>query len=252
MTVPDPNAADSAEIVLVHGAWHGSWCWAPVIERLGPTLEVHTVDLPSVGAEPVGGLANDVAAVRELLDALAGPVVLVGHSYGGAVITGAGDHPNVAHLVYLAAFMLDEGESAAAAATHDPDTAGIDHTGRPDPAAALRPAGEGVVIVDPASRIELFYNECPPEVAAEAADRLQPQALANLMESPSSIAWRSRPSTYVVCTRDNAIHPDLQRIMARRATSSVEWTADHSPFLSQPDLVAQLLVTVAAEVTAES
>src|SRR5207302_1944698 len=103
-------------VVLVHGAWHGSWCWGRVMPLLRDAgVDTTAVDLPS-RSDPLGDLHGDAAHVRSVLDASAGEVVLVGHSYGGAVITGAGTHDAVAHLVYLCAFALDKGESCMAAA----------------------------------------------------------------------------------------------------------------------------------------
>jgi pimeloyl-ACP methyl ester carboxylesterase len=87
----------------------------------------------------------------------------------------------------------------------------------------------------------IFYNDCSAEVATWATARLGPQRMPNFSDRPLAIAWRDRPSTYVVCSDDNTVHPDLQRILARRATTAIEWSTGHSPFLSQPSLVAELL-----------
>jgi hypothetical protein len=154
----------------------------------------------------------------------------------------------VAHLVYIAAFMLDEGESVTAAAPDDPRTASIDHTGRPDAAAALAFADDGTTTVLPDRAGALFFSECPPDIAAAATARLTPQPLDTLGQSPTVIAWRHRPSTYAICTLDKAVHPDLQRILAERANRQVEWPSDHSPFLSQPELVVELLVELARSI----
>jgi pimeloyl-ACP methyl ester carboxylesterase len=208
-------------------------------------LDVRSVDLPSAHGAPGADLHVDATVVRAVLDDL-DDAVLVGHSYGGAVVTEAGAHPHVRHLVYLAAFALTENEALFAAATDDADTAHLDHTGRPDVGAALRSGSAGTTVVAPEAARELFYNCCPADIAADAISRLGPQAMAGFGQSPSAVAWRDRPSTYAVCTQDNAVHPELQRILARRAGRTVEWPADHSPFLSRPELVADLLTEIAA------
>lgn len=242
----------SARVVLVHGAWHGAWCWDAVVEGLrAEGVTVDAVDLPGHGDDtrPLTDLHGDAARVTAALDALAtvedDPVVLVGHSYGGAVVTEAGLHPTVAHLVYLAAFNLDEGESVMAALPEDARAAAIDHSGMPDPAALLAFADDGSTTVTGAGAATLFYNACPPDVAGAAAARLTPQPMANLGQSPTRVAWRERPSTYVVCARDQAVHPDVQRLLAERADHVVEWDTDHSPFLGRPDLVVALLADLA-------
>lgn len=242
----------SARVVLVHGAWHGAWCWDGVVEGLrAEGVTADAIDLPGHGddAMPLTDLYGDAARVTAALDALAtvedDPVLLVGHSYGGAVITEAGVHPSVAHLVYLAALNLDEGETMLEAALDDPRTAGIDHSGRPEAIKVLTKLDDGSAVVSDEGAVAMFYNECPPEVAAGAVARLTPQPLGNMGQSPTRVAWRERPSTYVICARDNAVHPDLQRILADRATTSVEWDTDHSPFLADPTRVSAFLADLA-------
>jgi pimeloyl-ACP methyl ester carboxylesterase len=223
---------EAATIMLVHGAWHGSWCWEPVVQLLQERgFSTAVVDNPSVTC-PGADLAADSENVRSALDAIEGPVVLVGHSYGGAVITEAGTHPKVEHLVYLTAFALDVGESL------------IDNqlTGGDDMklAEALQLEGE-VVNVEPARIVEFFYHDCAPEVAAAAAARLRPMSMAAMAGTAREIAWRERPSTYVVCTDDRAIPVSLQRACAQRVGAVVELATSHSPFLSRPDELARLL-----------
>jgi pimeloyl-ACP methyl ester carboxylesterase len=231
--------------VFVHGAWHGAWCWAPVLERLAAAgVPAVAIDLPGHGEDPrpLTDVVGDTAHVRSVLDGIDGPVVLVGHSYGGVVITGAGVHPKVRHLVYLAALLLDEGETAMAAASAEAGAAQLDHSGRPDLFAGLRFADDGTTsTVDPGAATALFFHACTPEVAADAIAHLGPQPMANPGEPATAVAWRECPSTYVVCEEDGAIHPGLQELLARRAESIVRWPTSHSPFLSQPDLVADLV-----------
>jgi pimeloyl-ACP methyl ester carboxylesterase len=240
-------------IVLVHGAWHGAWCWDLVRDRLESAgVDVVAVDLPGHGAnlEPLADLHGDAAAVTSALDALDRPVVLVGHSYGGAVVTEAGAHHRVAHVVYIAAFNLTHGECVGRAAADEAITAHIDHSGRPELGAALtRDEGGESTSVLAELAAPIFYNDCTAERALWAIARLGRQRMANFSDVPSAIAWQDRPSTYVICGDDNAVHPDLQRILARRATTSIEWTTGHSPFLSQPQMVSELLQKVITSIT---
>jgi pimeloyl-ACP methyl ester carboxylesterase len=240
--------------VFVHGAWHGAWCWAPVLRELaGAGVPTVAVDLPGHGADPrpLADVAADTAHVTEVLDGIDGPVVLIGHSYGGVVITGAGAHPNVRHLVYLAALLLDEGETAMSAAVAESDAAQLDHSGRPDLMAAVRFEDDGVTCtIDPDQATAIFFADCSPEVAADAVARLGPQRMTNLGEPATAVAWRDRPSTYVVCEDDGAIHPGLQELLARRSDTVVRWPTSHSPFLSRPDLVADLVREVIRDVAA--
>ena len=235
-------------VVLVHGAWHGAWAWERVLPLLTLAgVECVALDLPGHGEDggPFGDLDSDVARVRQSLDECNGDVVLVGHSYGGAVITEAGLHPAVEHLVYVAAFALDEGESCVSAAAAEAEASRISHDGRPSLGAGFIMGSGDMITLDPANAEECLYNDCDADTVAWALARLGPQPLITLQGTPKLAAWRTKPSTYAVCLDDMAVHPELQRIMARRCDSVVEWPTDHSPFLSRPDLVAGLLVDLA-------
>jgi pimeloyl-ACP methyl ester carboxylesterase len=237
-----------ATVVLVHGAWHGAWCWAQVVDRLSARgVATVAVDLPGRGADPglLTDLHGDAAHVRRVLDGLGAPVVLVGHSYGGAVITEAGDHAAVEHLVYLCAFALAENETCVSAAATEAAAAAISHAGRPDLSAGIIRTDPGMVSLEPSVAAACLYNACDPDTANWALDRLGPQPIVTLRQAPTTVAWRVKPSTYVVCANDQTIHPDLQRIMAQRCTGYTEWDSDHSPFLSQPDRLAALLIDLA-------
>jgi pimeloyl-ACP methyl ester carboxylesterase len=183
------------------------------------------IDLPGHGADggPLGDLHGDAERVRSVLDGFDEDVVLVGHSYGGAVITEAGAHPRAAHLVYIASFNLDEGESAMTAAMAMTEAAAIDHSGRPDALAAFQVAEDGTSSIDPEGARVLFYNDCPDDVAVWAVARLGLQPMETLSQVPAAVAWRHRPSTYAVCLADNVVHPALQQILARRADHVVAW-----------------------------
>ncbi len=213
--------------VLVHGLWHGAWCWDAVRAVLGDR------GVDSIAVElPLSDLAADVAATRDVLDALGRPAVLVGHSYGGAVVTGAGVHPLVRELVYVAAYQLDEGESVSRTRLGDlPDT----RVGE-----ALLVSGE-TVDLDPVLGPQLLYGDAPTAVAVAATARLRPVGRTVFRGVPEAIAWRTVPSTYAVCTRDQVVHPERQRAMAARATRVVEWPCGHSPQATRPADVADLI-----------
>jgi pimeloyl-ACP methyl ester carboxylesterase len=241
-------AAMERTVVLVHGAWHGAWAWDRVIAALTSAgVNAIALDLPGHGDDrgPLGDLESDAARVRETLDEVSGDVVLVGHSYGGAVITEAGLHPSVQHLVYLAAFALDTGQSCVKAAT-DVEAALISHDGRPNLGTGFIMSSDGMITLDPSTAEECLYNDCDADTVAWALARLCPQPLITLQGQPVHAAWQKKPSTYVICTDDMAVHPDLQRIMARRCRSVIEWPTGHSPFLSRPDLVAGLSMELAS------
>lgn len=214
--------------VLVHGLWHGAWCW----DGVRAALTARGVD--SVAVElPLTDLPADVAATREALDRFGRPAVLVGHSYGGAVITAAGAHPLVRELVYVAAFQLDEGESVSrlSVGTDAPAT----RLGE-----AMRVRGDEVG-VDPELGGQLLYGDAPDDVRTAAVARLRPVGRGLFRGVPDPIAWRTVPSTYAVCTADETVHPQLQRAMAARATRAVEWPCGHSPAATRPQAVADLV-----------
>lgn len=227
-----------ATVVLVHGAWHGAWCWDLVVRRLNDAgVPNAVVDNPSVFLLK-STLHDDADNVRLVLDEIDGPVVLVGHSYGGAVITDAGAHGAVEHLVYIAAFALDAGESCMENAL----VGSLDG----DLLAALR-IEDDVLSLDVDGARTAFFDDCADDVAAASVALLRPQSMAAMTGVPRSIAWHEKPSTYVVCTEDRAVPADMQRSAAARATTVVDMPTSHSPFLSRPDLVADLLIDVSAK-----
>jgi pimeloyl-ACP methyl ester carboxylesterase len=218
-----------AGVVLVHGAWHGPWCW----ERVVPALEERGIAVRATELHR-GSLPADTAAVQADVDALAGGgrVVVCGHSYGGAVITGL-DPSRLSHLVYLCAFMLDEGETTLDRLTDAPPTALAD--------AMVLSDDNTEFTIDPDGARRAFYADCTDDLVARSIARLRPQAVLPGGDSPERIAWREVPSTYVVCEADESVHLDLQREMAARATHTLSWPTSHSPFLSRPQLVIDLL-----------
>jgi pimeloyl-ACP methyl ester carboxylesterase len=232
-----------ATVVLVHGAWHGAWCWQPVVDRLRTAgIPVLAIDLPGHGDDPrpVTDLHGHGDAVRTALDEVDGPVLLVGHSLGGAAITDAGTHPSVRHLVYVTAFCLDAHESVM---VNDLE-GGVGSAGEQ----AMRLEADGTITIDPELAVEAFYADCDPAEVPAFVARLGPEHTACFAQSPRTVAWRERPSTFVLCTDDRSLLPALQRNLAARCGEVVEMAASHSPFASRPDEVAARLVDLARRV----
>lgn len=220
-----------ARVVLVHGAWHGGWCWeslTPLLEKAGHAVEV--VDLPSVGSG--GDLAADAAVVRDVIERSADPTVVVGHSYGGQVISeGAAGIAQVSHLVYLCAFMLDEGESLLGALNNEvPPWIQVDDE-----------SGNSVV-PDP---VPVFYADVEVDLARSFAGQVGPQSLKSFADPLTQVAWKDTPSTYVACTQDQAIPYPAQQAMSARAGSVTTLDSSHSPFVSHADEVAAVINGVA-------
>jgi pimeloyl-ACP methyl ester carboxylesterase len=224
-----------ATYILVHGGWGGAWTWRDVGKELTRReLPWTALDLPSStrGAHPNTYLVDDAREVIEVAK-LDGPVVLVGHSYGGAVITEAAEQiPNLERLVYIAALVPALGQSASEA------RAEVDTLTRLDD--AIERDGEFLVL-NPLLAHAALYQNCKEKVAAWAVSQLTPQTLASF-RSPRSSFDVDAPSRYVLCTDDNAIDPTLQKVMGERCTEVVTLESDHSPFLSRPGVLTDLLV----------
>jgi len=219
------------EVVLVHGAWHGAWCWEQVVAELTEQgVRSLAVELPFTSYE------DDVATARSAIESVGEGSVVCGHSYGGLVITkAAAGLSGVRRLVYLAAFQAEEGEEPFSLLSQEPSKL----------LEALVFSPEGVT-VDPALTHEVFYGDSDETVAATMTARLRPlpsDEVAVMMGEP---AWRLIPSTYIVCTNDETIPPKLQRMMAERSNEVVEWDADHSAFLTRPKALADLLASYLA------
>jgi pimeloyl-ACP methyl ester carboxylesterase len=224
-------------IVLVHGAWADGSSWAPVIERL--QAQGYNVIAPQF---PLTSLDANVARLQQVLSRLTGPTLLAGHSYGGQIITaGAVDQPNVAGLVYIAAFGLDEGESIGA----------LLGQGEPTPAlAGLEFDAQGFGWMSQDAFVNHFAADIDPSVSNVMWAAQQPifaSALEDVMGVP---AWRNLPSWYMVATNDEAIPPDAERLFAQRMGATViEVESSHVPMISQPDAVTDLIVTAAESVS---
>lgn len=247
-SVPDPSRP--ATVVLVHGAWHGAWCWATFqaeLDRRG--IASIAIDLPGHGAStaPLTGLHGDAAHLTDALDRLGelghGDVVLVGHSYGGAVIThAAAGRSDIGHLAYVTAFALDDGESVMGAL-------GSFERHEVALAAAMVIAEDGATsTLEPVAATTALYGDCPPEAVAAALPRLSPQPMATMMESAIGSPRDTIESTYVFCDRDQAIHPAHQAVLAERCTTRVDIDTDHSPFVSAVTELADVIEPIARSV----
>ena len=215
-------------VVLVHGGWVDGSGWEGVHNIL--TRDGHHVSVVQI---PTVSLADDVMATRRVIGAQDGPVILVGHSYGGAVITEAGNDPKVAGLVYVAAFAPDKGESVASLIKDPPPDA---------PVPPILPPQDGYLLLDRTKFGTAFAADVDPEKAAFMADSQVPWGVAALSGSIDEPAWKSKPSWYLVTTEDKMIPPSAQRFMSKRAGSTVtEVPGSHAVYLSQPAAVAALI-----------
>jgi pimeloyl-ACP methyl ester carboxylesterase len=222
--------AMTARVVLVHGAWHGAWCWdrvAAECESLG--LEVQAPELAFLGFD------SDVAEVRKAIGGPDNSVVLCGHSYGGMVITAAASGSTaVKRLVYLAAMQPDAGETMGEIIVREPSMI----------MEALIEGPGGSLMIDPARLHEVVYADSDPAAVDVIAPLLRPMDLSTDPPLATEPAWRTIPSTYIACTNDRVIPVAAQRWMAERAGSEVvEWGNDHSPFLTRPRDLAEILAS---------
>lgn len=233
--------------VLVHGAWHGAWCWDKVV----PLLEVEghavtTVDLPGHGrnAASVDGMTLEAYGreVAAAVEAAGEPVILVGHSMGGMAITQAAEYApvHIGALVYVCAFLPGPGDSLMTLADNDPEAQVLPNLQVDERA--------GLCEVAPEARVTCFYEECDPAAAAAASARLVPESLA-VFAAPAAVTDQRAGSVrriYVECVRDRAISIAKQReMLAARPCERVEtMDTDHSPFLSRPDELAAHLLSV--------
>jgi pimeloyl-ACP methyl ester carboxylesterase len=235
-TQTDPtNGSAAGTVVLVHGGFVDGSGWQGVYNVLSKDgYNVKVVQNPTLSLE------GDVAATKRVIDAQGEPVILVGHSYGGAVITEAGNDPNVAGLVYIAAFAPDKGESVNTLIADPPPDA---------PVPPILPPQDGFLYLDRAKFPASFAADVSAEQAAFMADSQVPWGVDALGGTISEPAWRNKPSWYLIATEDRMIPPPAQRSMSERAGSTVvEAAGSHSIYVSQPQAVAELIETAASEV----
>ena len=217
-----------AAIALVHGGFVDGSGWEDVYRIL--KKDGYCV---SIVQNPTTSLADDVAATKRVIAEQQGPVILVGHSYGGVVITEAGNDPSVAGLVYIAAFAPDRGESVAALIKDPPPGA---------PVPPILPPQEGFLALDRTKFAASFAADVEPEKAEFMADSQVPWGVVALNGAVTEPAWQSKPSWYLVATDDRMIPPAAQRSMSKRAGSSVvEVKGSHAVYVSQPEAVAELI-----------
>jgi pimeloyl-ACP methyl ester carboxylesterase len=226
---------DVQNVVLVHGGFVDGSGWEGVYRLLKQDgFNVRIVQNPTVS------LDGDVAATELVLDQQDGPTLLVGHSYGGVVITEAGTHNNVAGLVYIAAFAPDHGESVNTLIADPPPGA---------PVPPILPPRDGFLLLDRDKFASSFAADLPPEVASFMADAQTPWGLDALNGTVTQPAWKTKRSWYLVATEDRMIPPPAQRAMAERAGATVAETAgSHAVYVSQPQAVANLIKQAAAAV----
>jgi len=227
----------ATNVVLVHGGFVDGSGWEGVYKIL--TKDGYTV---SIVQNPTISLADDVAATRRIVAAQNGPVVLVGHSYGGVVITEAGNDPKVARLVYITAFAPDRGESVATLIKDPPPGA---------PVPPILPPQDGYLFLDKAKFSASFGGDVDAERAAFMAASQVPWGVDALSGTISEPAWKTKPSWYLIATDDRMIPPAAQRFMSKRAGSTVvEVAGSHAIYVSQPNAVAALIEKAATEVRA--
>jgi len=223
----------SKNVVLVHGGFVDGSGWEGVYNEL--KKDGYSV---SVVQNPTLSLQGDSDATKRIIDAQGEPVVLVGHSYGGAVITEAGNDPNVAALVYIAAFAPDKGESVNTL---------IEGFPKDGPQPPILPPQDGFLFLDRDKFHDSFAADVDPERAAFMADSQVPWGLDALGGTISAAAWASKPSWYLITTEDRMIPPQAQREMSRRTGAIVEEAAaSHSVYVSQPGAVAEIVKKAAA------
>jgi pimeloyl-ACP methyl ester carboxylesterase len=227
--------------VLVHGAWGGGWMWwklVPELEKRGyaaVTLDLPTSDAPDTST----GLLDDAQAVRNAIDAVNGPVILVGNSYGGPVITAASvDAPNVTHLVYVAAFMPDAGE---------PVLPFMSENSTPEFGEGVGLLTDGRLTMDHSTDVRLALQQSTPDDHEVFREKIATTMSfgSDFTLSLPKVGWREHPSTYIVCTEDRSCRPESQMTWAKtRATNYVEVPFDHCPQVSHPAELAEILTNL--------
>ena len=232
----DPQDGSQPSVVLVHGGFVDGSGWQGVYNLLKDTYNVRIVQEPNLSHE------GDVAATKMIIGQQSEPVILVGHSYGGAVVTEAGNDPKVAALVYIAAFVPDQGESVETILGKAPP--GV--TMMPP----ILPPEEGFLFLEREKMPASFAGDLGAEEGAFMADSQVPWGVEALSGTISEAAWRSKPSWYLVATEDGMIPPQHQRMMSEQAGSTVEEAAgSHAIYVSQPAAVAALIEKATSEVS---
>jgi pimeloyl-ACP methyl ester carboxylesterase len=227
---------NKTNILLVHGAWADGSCWSKVVLLLKE--KGYNVTAAQI---PLTSLADDIAVTQRLLSAQKEPTILVGHSYGGAVITGAANgSPQVKALVYITAFGLDAGESLASLSQQGPPSAG---------SAAIEADDKGYLWINREKFHGAFAADATDDEAYLMAAVQKPLALASFTGEEVTPAWKSIPSWYLICTADQMIPPPAQEFMAKRMGATVKTvSSSHAPFMSKPEAVADIVAVAAQSV----
>ena len=224
----------NVNVVLVHGAWADGSSWSKVI----PPLQAagYNVDAPQI---PLTSLQADIDVTRRWLRRQSGPIVLVGHSYGGAVIAGAAnDVPDVQALVYIAGWGVDEGESLEALSKQGPAPAG---------AAQIRPDTEGFLWIDTDGFYKAFVADATPTEAAIMAAVQKPLSVASFTDVSGPVAWKKLPSWFLISSADQMIPPAAQEFFARRMNATTRTVASsHASLVSHPNEVTDIILAAAA------
>ena len=224
-------------VVLVHGAFADGSGWEPVAQIL-----MNDGYKVSVVQHPETSYADDQKYTKAAIDAMGGPVVLVGHSYGGSVITEAGNHPNVKALVYIAAFALDAGESCASI-----------EAAVPQASKAFKPDSNGNWWIEQEHFAADFAADLPRDQAQFMAISQVPISTEAFTHKVTNPAWKTKPTWYMVATEDRSINPEQERMMAKRAhAKTVEVNASHAAYMSHPKETAKLIEEAAATRTSAS
>lgn len=212
-------------VVLVHGAFHGAWCWLTVLDRLvARGVTTTTVNLPLTSFQ------DDVTALRHVIASFHSPVIVVAHSYAGLVVCEGAQE--AAHLVFIAARMTAPVGARPELVEHW-QTESFQHLTQTQP--------DGAISIHPSAG-QLLYSTTPAAVAAVATNMLRPMRSEIPTDPLVSPAWRHVPSTYFVCARDEVVLPGAQRVMARHAGRTVELDCDHSPFFSMPSILVDHII----------
>jgi pimeloyl-ACP methyl ester carboxylesterase len=222
-------------VVLVHGAWADGSSWSKII----PLLQAKGLHAVAV-QNPLSSIADDVASTNRLINAQDGPVLLVGHSYGGAVITEAGNNPKVAGLVYVAAFAPEEGETLGGMAQKFPPTPTFGE---------IQPIEDGYLLLTRKGIFDFFAQDLAP-AEKELVLAAQGATQGAILSTPiTKAAWRSKPSWFVIASNDQAISPEQEASTAKRmGAKTLTVASSHLPMLSHPEEVANFVIGAAASI----
>jgi pimeloyl-ACP methyl ester carboxylesterase len=234
-----PHGVDGCDpvVLLVHGAFHGAWCWERLIAELaGRGVTATAVELPYTSYD------NDLATVRAAIGAAGAPVVLVGHSLGGGLVCAAGDDPRVVRLGYLCAMVVDANQPVPERlAKHQVRP---EHQGgsTPELAAGMGLTADGWVTVDPAVAAATFFSDCAPADVELAVARLRPASPSSMTGLPAGEPWRTKPAGYIFTTEDRALPLEDQQAFAAGLTGPAHTLdSSHSPFWNRPAEVAEIV-----------